>query len=274
MSEVWTDAENDALVADYLAMLRGELRGERYSKAEHNRALQDRIGRGRGAIEFKHQNVTAVLMGLGEPWIEGYKPAPNFQGSLVTAVVRALRDADADLSLGHSEGAGSGVIPFGPAPTLRNEPPPSGIEPILAIARKFDVVETQARNRALGRAGEERVLRHERAVLVRAGRDDLAGRVRWTSEEEGDGAGYDIASFEPSGAPRLVEVKTTQGWERTPFHISRRELDVAEAQPETWRLVRVWNFARTPKAFEIAPPLERHVALIPTDFRAEFGFGS
>ena len=42
MSEEWTDAENDALVADYLAMIRGE----RYSKAEHNRALQDRIGRG------------------------------------------------------------------------------------------------------------------------------------------------------------------------------------------------------------------------------------
>ena len=274
MSGVWTDAENDALVADYLAMLRAELRGESYSKAEHNRALQDRIGRGRGAIEFKHQNVTAVLMGLGEPWIEGYKPAPNFQGSLIDAVVRALRGADANLPIGHSVQAGSGVIPFGAAPTLRNEPPPSGTEPILAVARKFDVAETQARNRALGRAGEERVLRHERAVLVRAGRDDLAGRVRWTSEEDGDGAGYDIASFEPSGAPRLVEVKTTRGWERTPFHISRRELEVAEAQPEAWRLVRVWDFARTPKAFEIAPPLERHVALIPTSFRAEFGLDS
>ena len=46
MSKVWTDAENDALGANYLAMLPAELRGECYSKAEHNRALQDRIGRG------------------------------------------------------------------------------------------------------------------------------------------------------------------------------------------------------------------------------------
>jgi hypothetical protein len=46
------------------------------------------------------------------------------------------------------------------------------------------------------------------------------------SEEDGDGAGYDIASFAPDGRPRLIEVKTTNGWERTPFHISRNELAV------------------------------------------------
>ena len=29
--------------------------------------------------------------------------------------------------------------------------------------------------------------------------------------------------FEPSGKPRLIEVKTTNGWERTPFYISANE---------------------------------------------------
>ena len=48
-------------------------------------------------------------------------------------------------------------------------------------------------------------------------RDDLARKVIWVSEEEGDGAGYDIESFEPDGRPRLIEVKTTNGWERTPL---------------------------------------------------------
>ena len=62
----------------------------------------------------------------------------------------------------------------------------------------------------------------------RQGRDDLARKVRWVSDEDGDGAGYDIASFAPDGRPRLIEVKTTNGWERTPFHISRNELAVAE----------------------------------------------
>jgi hypothetical protein len=45
---------------------------------------------------------------------------------------------------------------------------------MIAIARKYDVAARDARNRALGRAGEERVLAHERAMLLSAGRTDLA----------------------------------------------------------------------------------------------------
>ena len=89
-----------------------------------------------------------------------------------------------------------------------------------AIARKFDVAGRDERNRSLGKAGEERVLQHERAILSGAGGQDLAKKVRWISQEEGDGAGYDISSFTPDGNSRLIEVKTTNGWERTPFHIS------------------------------------------------------
>src|SRR4051812_30691176 len=65
--------------------------GRPYSKAEHNRLLQAMIGRPRGSIEYKHQNISAVLKGLGEDWIPGYKPAFNFQASLVDAVVRWLK---------------------------------------------------------------------------------------------------------------------------------------------------------------------------------------
>ena len=57
-------------------------------KADHNRALHNKIGRSRGSIEFKHQNISAVLPSLGEDWIPGYKPAFNFQMSLVDAIRR------------------------------------------------------------------------------------------------------------------------------------------------------------------------------------------
>jgi hypothetical protein len=114
------------------------------------------------------------------------------------------------------------------------------------------------------------VLAHERAVLKSEGRDDLARRVRWVSDEDGDGAGYDIASFAPDGRPRLIEVKTTNGWDRTPFHITRNELAVAEARRAEWRLFRLWNFAREPKAFELHPPLDAHVSLTATTFQASF----
>jgi hypothetical protein len=141
---------------------------------------------------------------------------------------------------------------------------------MTAIARKYDVAERDARNRALGRAGEERVLTHERASLLAAGRTDLAERIRWVSHVDGDGAGYDIRSFDANGSDRLIEVKTTNGWERTPFQITRNELAVSEACREDWRLVRLWNFAREPRAFELRPPLEAHVSLIATNFQGIF----
>ena len=72
------------------------------------------------------------------------------------------------------------------------------------------------------------------------------------------------------GAENLIEVKTTNGWERTPFHISRNELEVAQERRADWRLLRLWNFARDPKAFELTPPLDAHVSLTATTFQASF----
>ena len=125
-------------------------------------------------------------------------------------------------------------------------------------------------NNALGRAGEERVFQNERLVLTQAGESGLANKVRWISAEDGDGVGYDIHSFASDGTDRLIEVKTTNGWERTPFHISRNELEVAEERREHWHLVRLWDFSRTPRGFEIRPPLDAHVALTATSFKASF----
>jgi hypothetical protein len=279
-AEDWTDEQNDAIVADYFAMLAADEAGRPYSKAEHNRNLQQLIDRPRGSIEYKHQNISAVLKGLGEDWIPGYKPAFNFQGSLVEAVAHWLAQHPAWLSpdtrsslMGVPHGSVVREAPtlwIGPPPTMSNAPPPDELDQMQAIARRFDVAERDARNRALGRAGEERIVLHERSSLVAAGRDDLAKRVRWVSEEDGDGAGYDIASFEMDGRPRLIEVKTTHGWERTPFHISRNELAVSEERRRDWCLVRLWNFARDPRAFELRPPLDAHVSLMPTSFQASF----
>lgn len=90
MAEVWSDQEIDHIVADYFAMLTDELVGRSFNKAARNRDLQAVIDRSKGSIEFKHQNISAVLLGLGQPWIEGYKPAANFQNALVDGVLRWL----------------------------------------------------------------------------------------------------------------------------------------------------------------------------------------
>ncbi|WP_417812325.1 DUF3883 domain-containing protein [Thalassospira alkalitolerans] len=270
----WTNQENDLIVADYFAMLSDELARVPYNKAAHRRALlPDLNSRSEGSVEFKHQNISAVLKALGQPWIQGYKPAFNFQMSLVDAVARHLeqkplwqpKDVRKSERPGCSEATSLWIAH---PPTLSNQPEPKELEQTQAVARAFDVAGRDERNRALGEAGERLAFSHEKAILLAAGKQDLAQEVRWVSKEEGDGAGYDIRSFEPNGRPRLIEVKTTTGWERTPFHISRNELEVSKVERENWTLLRIWNFAREPRAFELRPPLEAHVSLTATSYRA------
>ena len=264
----WTDEENDAIVADYFAMLKAELGGRQYSKTTHRKNLQQRIGRSKGAIEFKHQNISAVLQhAFGQPWISGYKPRVNFQESLIAAVLRWL-ESRPDWLASVVEPAPVRDLEIRVPPSLSNQPPPKGIDRINKAAMKWDPAKRDAQNRKLGREGEELVLNHERSCLRSLGYAHLADRVTWVSEEEGDGAGYDIRSFSPEGHHRLIEVKTTNGWERTPFHITRNELKTSEERPKEWRLLRVWDFARQPKAFELCPPLESHVSLDATGYLA------
>jgi hypothetical protein len=101
-------------------------------------------------------------------------------------------------------------------------------------------------------------------------RADLAKKVRWVSVEDGDGAGYDIRSFEPGGKERLIEVKTTNGAARTPFFITRNECEIAASRADVWRLYRVHRFAQAPRIFTISPPLEAVVRLRPEAWLASF----
>ena len=68
----------------------------------------------------------------------------------------------------------------------------------------------------------------------------------------------------------MIEVKTTNGSARTPFFLTRNECDLATERPEDWRIYRVHLFARGPRIFTIAPPLENAVKLIPETWRASF----
>ena len=75
----WTEAELAASVATYLTMLAEEEAGRPYSKAENRRSLKlsSLAGRSDGSIEYRMQNISAVLQRMGRGWISGYKPAEN-----------------------------------------------------------------------------------------------------------------------------------------------------------------------------------------------------
>ena len=87
MANDWSKAEVEAAVEDYFNMLRAELTGDRYNKTGHRHALMQRLNRRtNGSVELKHQNISAVLIEMGVPYIDGYKPRFNYQRSLVPAV--------------------------------------------------------------------------------------------------------------------------------------------------------------------------------------------
>ena len=87
----WTREEVELVVADYFAMLREEFAGRPYNKADHNRELRRLMpGRSKGSVEFKHQNISAVLVTFDLPYLEGYKPRFNYQALLEKVVLERL----------------------------------------------------------------------------------------------------------------------------------------------------------------------------------------
>ena len=127
------------------------------------------------------------------------------------------------------------------------------------------------KNRSLGRAGEELVVQYERARLQAAGREDLACQINHVAKLEGDGAGYDIASYDVEGGPIFIEVKTTTGVADTPFYLSSRELALAQKKGAQFKLYRLYEYAANPtptaKAYIACGDLQRQFTLIPTQYR-------
>jgi hypothetical protein len=91
------------------------------------------------------------------------------------------------------------------------------------------------------------VVSYERGWLTRNGRPDLAGQVRWTSQEDGDGLGYDVLSFGLDGRERHIEVKATALGDSTPFYITSAELDFARRHAASYALYRVYDVLGTPR---------------------------
>jgi len=264
MPNDWSREEVEATVADYLAMLSAELAGVPYNKAVHRRELVKLLNkRSEQAIEFKHANISAVLIDLGFPYIAGYKPRSNYQQLLYNVVSDRLAEnprllnvaaADADLPI---------VVPEVDDILSVLTSPPTSSEPDRAAQqsqvwrRSFSTnyLEREARNRSLGSAGEEFVLNFERARLLTAGREALAGRIEHTARVRGDGEGFDILSFEESGKERLIEVKTTKYGRETPFFVSSNELAVSDSRADEYHLYRLFGFRLAPRLFTLAGAL-------------------
>lgn len=276
----WTREEVEVIVADYLSMLRTALAGGRVNKAEHNRHLRKTlIRRTAGSVEYKHQNISAVLVEVGYDYLDGYRPRTNVQG-LLREVVRER--------LAESAGIASVLARLADAPVLTPTDGRSRLPELVAPPKPSDrprgwretrervpspaainFHERESRNRSLGTAGELMVVAFERDRLWRAGKRKLSEQVEHASADRGDGLGYDIVSYEESGRERLIEVKTTRYAEMTPFFLSRNELEVSKLRSDEYQLYRLYRFDARPKLFVLKGSLGEVCRLEPTSYRAE-----
>lgn len=267
----WTDWQNDLIVADYFDMF-GRLRaGEKVNRLERNRELQTMTRRTKGSIERKRMNISGVLDGLDMKWMKGFAPNDHFQTPLADAVQRYLDRHPEWLDDVGTEDLFDPNTPLseGPPPPL-GPPPEPPKEALERIARKYNHAERDYQNRRLGYLGEKIIYHRERKRLAEAGYPKLAKEVEWTSQEKGDGVGYDILSFRTDGTPRKIEVKTTNGTRTTPFFLSRTERAVCNDEPDVWRLYRLHDLGTRPGLFRIKPPLESVVRLDVETWRARF----
>ena len=272
----WSREEVEACVADYLRMLALELNGQHFSKRAHARALMARLdGRSLPSVEFKRCNISAVLIDLGYPYIQGYKRRSNVQ-SLLADTVERLASADTALqeaALAAVTRPATPAVPYddpwvaSPRPEKRIADAPAVYAPTFSAARR-DYLAQEARNRSLGRAGELFVVELEARRLHGAGKKALADKVEHVAATQGDGLGYDVHSYEDDGKDRLIEVKTTSFGEDTPFYVSRNELTRSRHDADIYRLYRVFDFRQKPRLYSIEGDIEQWCRLAPVTYLA------
>lgn len=278
MAEDWSREEVEAAVADYLVMLQAERSGIPYSKTEHRRALSRLLNaRTDGSIERKHQNISAILIELGMPYVEGYKPLRNYQQLLfevVASQVQARGELHATLS---AEARQPATVPTvdNILDALVDPPTESSREPIYARMREswlvkptVDYLALEASNRSLGVAGEEFAVRFEQARLIAAHQERLAASIERVSATRGDGLGFDILSYDSDGRERLIEVKTTAYGPATPFFVTRNEVAVSHKSAPQYHLYRIFSFRRRPRLYQKAGQIDHAFALDAVQFLA------
>ncbi len=260
-------------------MLEAEIRQQRYNKTEHRRGLREQLAdRTDGSVERKHQNISAIMLKLGIPYINGYKPLRNYQRTVLPDAVLSYltghpemtRLLETDVTANADTPSVDDILSTIDAPPDRrdasstaevNERPAAG-------GVYIDYIQREARNQKLGYAGELFVINFEKARLIRAGRASLADRIEHTAREAGDAAGYDIHSYDEVGTDRFIEAKTTRYGKEMPFYVTRNELNFSNSHQDKYWLYRVFRFRDSPRLYVANGSLESQFTLRPIVYLA------
>jgi len=278
MTDSWSKIEVALIVADYFDMLNKELNRIPFKKADHRKQLLPLLNnRSDGSIEFKHQNISAILINLGRPYIAGYLPRYNYQNLLEDEVIEYLINHPEIESCFH-DFVERDILK--PKPNLNFEKlvvsPPEIIsvtEPKVLYQHKpikVNYLEKEQSNKALGIFGEELVIKYERWNLIKLGKENLADKIEWISKEVGDGAGFDILSRNLNGTDKYIEVKTTRLGKETPFFFTSNELQFSINKSTDYHLYRLFNAESDVKLFSKTGALNSICRSIPTMYKGYF----
>jgi hypothetical protein len=156
------------------------------------------------------------------------------------------------------------------APPIKKEQERQGTsKSLFSTPIKVDYIRQQKMKSKIGLGGELLVLDYEKTYLKKEGKIDLAERVRHVAIEEGDGAGYDILSFETTGEEKYIEVKTTIGDATTDFFATAKEVKFSEEKKDSYYIYRVFSYNEEKKSgkFWIHKGSFTQFLLTPTNYR-------
>jgi hypothetical protein len=279
----WSQTEVDLIIADYFSMLSDELSGIPINKSFHRQALLPLLNNRNGAsVEYKHRNITAVLIALEKPFLKGYKPMWNYQKLLAERIRNYLDQHQVELEPKFETFTETTIL----SPdytqqifdkTLQQAPEISKDakkvkEEITAYgkrASKINYLEREQQNATLGRMGEEFVLAYEKWRLIQAGKESWADKVEWIADDD-DAAGFDILSKNDNGTDRYIEVKTTKLSKETPLFFSQNEYIFSKENSSQYHLYRVFNFAQSPKLFIANGSFDDFCLKEPVTYRGNF----
>ncbi len=213
MNEDWSKEEVAQIVQDYFNMFKLELEQQKYNKTAHRSTLTPLLNnRSEGSIEFKHQNISAVLANMGLPYIKGYKPRFNYQKQLLEHEVGKYLEAHRLPLEEDFEQFSEKEVTNAPYQSsnfeyiLDTQPESFEVkerEPLYKPI-KINYLEREQNNRRLGEEGEKLVIEYEKWRLIKAHKENLANKIEWISKDLGDGTGYDILSKNVNGTDRFM----------------------------------------------------------------------
>lgn len=270
----WTKYEVELILHDYFLMLSLEINGKAYNKSEFRKILLPKLNnRSAGSIEFKHQNISAVLMKYKMPYLVGYKPRANYQALLEKMVLEYLAEKDEWENIFTKFSNEVPLIPFQDVKfsKLLVDPPKNEVIKEADIhyfnkIQKPNYLEIEQQNRNLGMLGEELIYEYEKWRLIKSGKENLIDRIKWVSKESGDGAGFDILSINENGSDRYIEVKTTKLGELTPFYFTSNELKFSQKNSKHYFLYRVFKINQNPNMFVKNGSFDEICVYEPTSF--------